>query len=84
MSIQIELKCINGKIIYIKPFINKYLIRVIAATGLKDVNIYEYSRLNFVNTCLSKRKLQWFVDGKRVEGWNDPRFPTLRVFITKL
>ena len=51
---------------------------VLKATGLRDVTIYDFSRLNFVNTCLSKRKLQWFVDEKRVESWEDPRFPTLR------
>jgi len=56
---------------------------VIKATGMKEVNIYEYSRLNFVNTCLSKRKLQWFVDTKRVESWEDPRFPTLRGIIRR-
>jgi len=32
---------------------------------------------------LSKRKLQWFVESKRVEGWNDPRFPTVRGVIRK-
>jgi len=51
---------------------------VLKQTKIRDVEIYEYSRLNFVNTCLSKRKLQWFVDTKRVENWEDPRFPTLR------
>lgn len=51
---------------------------VLKATGLRDVTIYDFSRLNFVNVCLSKRKLQWFVDTKRVESWEDPRFPTLR------
>ena len=53
--------------------------RVIKITGLRDVTIYDFSRLNLVNTCLSKRKLQWFVDTGRVESWEDPRFPTLRV-----
>jgi glutamyl-tRNA synthetase len=51
--------------------------------GLPKHEIYEYSRLNLEYTCLSKRKLQWFVDSKRVEGWNDPRFPTVRGVLRK-
>jgi glutamyl-tRNA synthetase len=48
------------------------------ALGIRHVEMHEYSRLNFVNAVLSKRKLQWFVDQGIVEGWDDPRFPTVR------
>ena len=47
--------------------------------GLQDVDIWDYSRLSLVNTVLSKRKLTWFVDTKRVDGWDDPRMPTVQV-----
>lgn len=50
---------------------------ILDMTGVRRVNIFEFSRLNLVNVVLSKRKLQWFVESGRVEGWNDPRFPTL-------
>jgi len=45
--------------------------------GLRPVVIYDFSRLNLVSTVMSKRTLKWFVDEQIVEGWEDPRFPTV-------
>ncbi len=50
--------------------------------GLRDVDIWDYSRLSLVNTVLSKRKLTWFVETKKVDGWDDPRMPTVQVRTT--
>jgi glutaminyl-tRNA synthetase len=37
----------------------------------------EFDRLNLTYTLLSKRKLLQLVEEKRVNGWDDPRMPTL-------
>lgn len=42
------------------------------------IPLYPCSRVSFVYTLLSKRKLHWFVENKFVSGWDDPRFPTVR------
>ncbi|KAI7318777.1 glutamyl-tRNA synthetase-like protein [Hortaea werneckii] len=48
------------------------------ALGLRAVTIWDFSRMNFVRTVLSKRKLGRIVAQDRVWGWDDPRMPTIR------
>jgi glutaminyl-tRNA synthetase len=38
----------------------------------------EFSRLNLSHTVTSKRKLRQLVEEQFVEGWDDPRLPTIR------
>ena len=49
---------------------------------LDELEIYhpqqiEFARLNLTYTVLSKRRLVQLVEGKYVNGWDDPRMPTL-------
>ncbi len=37
----------------------------------------EFARLNITNTVLSKRYLRYLVENSIVDGWDDPRMPTL-------
>jgi glutaminyl-tRNA synthetase len=38
---------------------------------------YEFARLNVTYVITSKRKLKQLVEEKHVEGWDDPRMPTI-------
>ncbi|KAJ4833216.1 hypothetical protein Tsubulata_051203, partial [Turnera subulata] len=57
--------------------------RILQDMRLRKVNIYEFSRLNMVYTLLSKRNLRWFVENGKVEGWDDPRFPTVQGIVRR-
>lgn len=43
----------------------------------KEPHQYEFARLNVTNTVMSKRYLRALVENNTVDGWDDPRMPTL-------
>lgn len=61
-----------------RPFYD-WTIKKLLPTGLiaATPQQIEFSRLNIKSTVLSKRKLIQLVQQKYVEGWDDPRMPTM-------
>ncbi len=62
-----------------RPFYNWVLEKLADAGLLADPlpKQYEFARLNLTYVVLSKRKLIQLVEDKHVNGWDDPRLPTL-------
>ena len=50
---------------------------VIAQLGIFPSHQYEFARLNLTYTVMSKRKLLQLVKENHVNGWDDPRMPTI-------
>ena len=62
-----------------RPFYD-WLLERLAETGVFQRPLpqqIEFSRLNLTYVVLSKRKLIQLVEEKHVQGWDDPRMPTL-------
>ena len=62
-----------------RPFYD-WLLATLAEGGLLERPLprqIEFARLNLSHVMLSKRKLIELVEGRHVDGWDDPRMPTL-------
>ncbi len=62
-----------------KPFYD-WLMKKLVETGMLEQPVpkqYEFARLNLTYVVLSKRKLIQLVEENHVDGWDDPRLPTL-------
>lgn len=51
---------------------------VLERLGLRKPHLMEFSRLSIEGMPVSKRKIRPLIEGKKVQGWDDPRLPTLR------
>tara|TARA_E500000331_G_scaffold357248_1_gene418306 strand:- start:79863 stop:81542 length:1680 start_codon:yes stop_codon:yes gene_type:complete len=57
-----------------KPLYEWFLDQIPIKNRPKQI---EFSRLNLMYTVMSKRKLKTLVDSGQVNGWDDPRMPTI-------
>ena len=65
-----------------RPLYNWFVDNCRLITGVKPRQI-EFARLNIAGTVISKRYFIELVDGRYVDGWDDPRLPTLAGFRRK-
>jgi len=59
-----------------RPLYDWFLIEL----GVHHPQQIEFARLNLTYTVMSKRKLLELVEQKFVDGWDDPRMPTISAF----
>jgi glutaminyl-tRNA synthetase len=62
-----------------RPFYD-WLLETLSKGGFFQLPVprqYEFSRLNLTYVVTSKRKLRQLVEEKIVDGWDDPRMPTI-------
>ncbi|MHB8566630.1 MAG: glutamate--tRNA ligase [Nitrososphaerales archaeon] len=50
---------------------------ILGSLELRVPKVIEFSRLSLQNTTVSKRSLRKFIESGEVEGWDDPRLPTI-------
>ena len=56
---------------------NELYRQILTILELRIPEVIEFSRLEFEGLPVSKRKLKPLIEEKLVEGWSDPRLPTL-------
>ncbi|HEX6646716.1 MAG TPA: glutamate--tRNA ligase [Nitrososphaeraceae archaeon] len=56
---------------------NELYQQILKNLEMRIPEVIEFSRLEFEGLPVSKRKLKPLIEEKKVEGWSDPRLPTL-------